>query len=66
MPATWYNPKLQGSIEPLFGQLQRYITNHAQTGNLNTPHSKKHQLKYWPEVTRLEEEMPGNVFNISN
>ncbi|KAF3392075.1 Secreted lipase [Talaromyces pinophilus] len=66
MPATWYNPKLQGSIEPLFGQFQRYITNHARTGNPNTPHSKKHQLKYWPEVTGLEEEMPGNVFNMSN
>jgi hypothetical protein len=66
MPATWYNSKLQGSMEPLFGQFQRYITNHARTGNPNTPRSKKHRLEYWPEVTGLEEEMPGNVFNMSN
>ncbi|PKX89151.1 carboxylesterase family protein [Aspergillus novofumigatus IBT 16806] len=66
IPATWYNTKLQGSIEPLFGQFQRYITNHARTGNPNTPHSKKHELEYWPEVTGLEEDMPGNVFNMSN
>ncbi|KAF4218828.1 hypothetical protein CNMCM5878_004424 [Aspergillus fumigatiaffinis] len=66
IPATWYNAKLQGSTEPLFGQFQRYITNHARSGNPNTPRSKKHELEYWPEVTGLEEDAPGNVFNMSN
>ncbi|GIC87512.1 uncharacterized protein Aud_003896 [Aspergillus udagawae] len=66
MPATWYNPKLQASIEPLFAQFQRYLTNHARTGNPNAPCDKDYGLKFWPEVVGLEDEMPGNIFNMTN
>jgi hypothetical protein len=66
MPATWYNPKLQASIEPLFAQFQRYLTNHARTGNPNAPCDKDYGLKFWPKVVGLEDEMPGNIFNMTN
>ncbi|KAK1148709.1 hypothetical protein N8T08_008594 [Aspergillus melleus] len=66
MPATWYNKNLQNRAEPLFGDFQRYVTNHARTGNPNTPRSKNHELAYWPEVRGLEEDVVGNVLNMSN
>ncbi|KAL4881111.1 carboxylesterase family protein [Aspergillus karnatakaensis] len=68
MPATWYNPQLQDgvAIEPLFEQFQRYLTNHARTGNPNIPWSKDYQLEDWPRVKGLDDKMPQDVLNMSN
>lgn len=65
-PATWYNPKLQGYTEPLFEKFQRYLTNHARTGNPNVPRSGEYHLRFWPRISGLGDEVPGNVLNVTN
>lgn len=65
-PATWYNPELQGYTEPLFEKFQRYLTNHARTGDPNVPRSGEYHLQYWPRVNGLGDEVPENVLNVTN
>ncbi|KAL2857336.1 carboxylesterase family protein [Aspergillus pseudoustus] len=73
MPATWYTSQAQdkaiynGTVsEPLFSQFQRYLTNHARTGNPNMPGSRNYELKHWPKVSGLHEDVPRNVLNMHN
>ncbi|KAL2827396.1 carboxylesterase family protein [Aspergillus cavernicola] len=66
-PATWYNSELQGYTVPLFAEYQRYLTNHARTGNPNLPWSGEYELGYWPGVWGLDDgERPRGVFNFTN
>ncbi|BCS21121.1 uncharacterized protein APUU_21553A [Aspergillus puulaauensis] len=65
-PATWYNSELQGYTEPLFERFQRYLTNHARTADPNVPRSGEYHLEYWPRVSGLGDEVPGNVLNVTN
>lgn len=70
MPATWYNADIgdENKNGPMFEVFQRYITNHARSGNPNTPGGgyRDRGLVYWPEVNGLEDDVLGNVFNVSN
>ncbi|KAL2859560.1 carboxylesterase family protein [Aspergillus pseudodeflectus] len=75
MPATWYSSELPlpdnytGTVsDPLFSQFQRYLTNHARTGNPNTPCSRKpeYKLAYWPKVSWLDADVPRDVLNMVN
>lgn len=64
--AQWYNPELQHYTFDLFADYQRYITNHVRTGNPNDPCDQQYDLKYWPTLTKLDQENPGNVLELSN
>jgi hypothetical protein len=64
--AHWYNPELQNYTFDLFADYQRYITNHVRTGNSNDPRDQQYDLKYWPTLTKLDQENLGNVLDLSN
>ncbi|KAF9886937.1 hypothetical protein FE257_010678 [Aspergillus nanangensis] len=67
--AQWYNPQLSNRTEPLFAEYQRYITNHARSGNPNNnnhPGPKATGLLNWPKIEGIEREEMGNVLNMTN
>ncbi|KAF9884865.1 hypothetical protein FE257_001208 [Aspergillus nanangensis] len=65
LTAEWYNPLTNPDKQPLFELYQRYIVNHARTGDPNSSRRGKLPV-FWPKVLGIRREEVGNVLDLNN